>query len=405
MANQDWSNLGNDIKNMVQSAIDSQNFKQLNENIGRTINDAMEAVNQGIHQAGDKVKSKPQNPWENKRVRTPYSAAQKTNVPKIYSSTSGATGAGIALSVLGYTFSGGFGIALLVLGLIGMLGGGFGFGSILAMGIILPLLIGSIAMAGKGTSLLGRAKRFRHYIRQIGDRSYCSVKELADSLGKSHIFVTKDLRHMIRKGMFQQGHLDPQGSCLMVTEEAFQQYRLAQEQLLLRQQAGRNTEQKAEAEGNESGLPEEVRKVIEDGNKFLMEIKESNEGIRGAEISQKISRMELIIRKIFQRVEQRPELISDMRKFMDYYLPTTVKLLNAYEELDAQPVQGANIISSKKEIEGTLDTINQAFENLLDGFFQNTAWDISSDITVLQTMLAQEGLTNTDFTKKAKEIS
>lgn len=116
-------------------------------------------------------------------------------------------------------------------------------------------------------------------------------------------------------------------------------------------------------------------------------------------MSRKISRMELIIHKIFQRVEQQPDLVSDLRKFMDYYLPTTVKLLDAYEELDAQPIQGANIASSKKEIEDTLDTINQAFENLLDSFFQDTAWDISSDISVLQTMLAQEGLTNRDFTK------
>lgn len=85
---------------------------------------------------------------------------------------------------------------------------------------------------------------------------------------------------------------------------------------------------------------------------------------------------------------------------MEYYLPTTVKLLHAYEELDAQPIQGANILSSKKEIEDTLDTINQAFENLLDSFFQDAAWDISSDISVLQAMLAQEGLTNSAFDKK-----
>ena len=78
---------------------------------------------------------------------------------------------------------------------------------------------------------------------------------------------------------------------------------------------------------------------------------------------------------------------------MEYYLPTTIKLLEAYEELDAQPVQGENIISSKQEIEKTLDTLNTAFEKLLDDLFQDTAWDLSSDISVLNTMLAQEGLT------------
>ena len=82
-----------------------------------------------------------------------------------------------------------------------------------------------------------------------------------------------------------------------------------------------------------------------------------------------------------------------------YYLPTTIKLLQAYQDLDAQPVQGENIISSKKEIEKTLDTLNMAFEKLLDDLFQETAWDVSTDISVLHTMLAQEGLTEDGLKK------
>ena len=81
----------------------------------------------------------------------------------------------------------------------------------------------------------------------------------------------------------------------------------------------------------------------------------------------------------------------------------SVKLLNAYADMDAQPVQGANIENSKREIEGTLDTLNRAFEKLLDELFQETALDVSSDITVLQTLLAQEGLTDDELTKLKKE--
>ena len=82
---------------------------------------------------------------------------------------------------------------------------------------------------------------------------------------------------------------------------------------------------------------------------------------------------------------------------MDYYLPTTLKLLNAYADMDAQPVQGENIQASKKEIEATLDTLNLAFEKLLDDLFRDSAMDVSSDISVLNTVLAQEGLTGDDF--------
>lgn len=109
--------------------------------------------------------------------------------------------------------------------------------------------------------------------------------------------------------------------------------------------------------------------------------------------------MEMLVDKIFDRVEQNPASVGDIRKLMEYYLPTTIKLLQAYQDLDAQPVQGENIISSKKEIEKTLDTLNMAFEKLLDDLFQETAWDVSTDISVLHTMLAQEGLTEDGLKK------
>ena len=86
-----------------------------------------------------------------------------------------------------------------------------------------------------------------------------------------------------------------------------------------------------------------------------------------------------------------------MNKFMEYYLPTTLKLVKAYREFDGQALEGENISSGKQEIEKTLDTINKAFLNLFDNLFADTAMDISTDISVLRTMLAQEGLTDSDF--------
>ena len=80
--------------------------------------------------------------------------------------------------------------------------------------------------------------------------------------------------------------------------------------------------------------------------------------------------MELIVQKIFERAKAHPEIIPDLNRLMDYYLPMTVKLLNAYEDMDSQPIQGENIASSKKEIEDTIDTLNVAFEKLLDSVFQ-----------------------------------
>src|SRR5699024_1298769 len=105
--------------------------------------------------------------------------------------------------------------------------------------------------------------------------------------------------------------------------------------------------------------------------------------------------------RIFNRVAEKPENAPDLHRMMSYYLPITRKLVDAYQELDAQQVEGENIRKTKQEIEDSLDTVNHAFENLLDSFFQDTAWDISSDISVLHTMMAQDGLMKRDF--KARE--
>ena len=256
-------------------------------------------------------------------------------------------------------------------------------------------------MAGKGTGMVCSVGRFRKYVSVLRDREYCDVKELAQKTGRSVKAVVRDLKKMIQKGWFRQGHLDEQESCLMVSDEAYRQYTGLMERLS-REKAER--EAAAEKERQEySKLSPEVQKIVRAGDEYVRKIREANDAIPGEEISAKISRMEMLVDRIFDRVEQNPESVDDIRKLMEYYLPTTIKLLEAYEDLDAQPVQGENIISSKKEIEKTLDTLNTAFEKLLDDLFQDTAWDVSSDISVLNTMLAQEGLTEDGLTGKKKK--
>ena len=144
----------------------------------------------------------------------------------------------------------------------------------------------------------------------------------------------------------------------------------------------------------------EAEKVIQKGRGYLAQIRACNDAIPGEEISRKISRIEELTERIFRRVEEEPSTVGDIRRLMEYYLPTTVKLLEAYESLEGQPVEGENIRQSKQEIEKTLDTLNGAFEKLLDSLFQDVAWDVSSDISVLEAMLAQEGLAEEDFKKR-----
>lgn len=392
MPNQEWSSLGEEIKELVQSAVDSKDFKQLNESLSKTVNSALDNVGDSLRKAGEKIdyasykRARAQKPWE----RKPKVYESEPKKSPLFGRTGGMSSAGMLLVIFGAILMGGLGLGILTLILVAVFTQEMFSGIAISIGVMIPLLLGSLVMTWKGGSLLGRVKRFRTYVQQLRVTGYCSIEELARSVNKSRSFVLRDLRGMVSKKLFPQGHIDKQESCMMISDEIYKQYQETQMQL----------EQRQREEARMEALPDETKKVIAEGKEYLKRIKESNDAIPGEEVSEKISRMELVIQKIFNRVEQHPELVGELRKFMEYYLPTTVKLLDAYEELDAQPVQGANILSSKREIEESLDTINLAFENLLDSFFQDTAWDISSDISVMKTMMAQEGLTGSDFDRR-----
>ena len=136
----------------------------------------------------------------------------------------------------------------------------------------------------------------------------------------------------------------------------------------------------------------ELDKMIKDGRLAIAEMKRLDENIEDEKISADIRKLELVSQKIFDQVKADPAKLSQIRRFMDYYLPTTLKLLNAYDRMAATGVSGENIDTTKQRVEGMMSTIVTAFEKQLDSLFGADALDISTDITVLETMMAREGL-------------
>ena len=238
-----------------------------------------------------------------------------------------------------------------------------------------------------------RLQRFRQYVRILNGRTYAMLDEFAANVGKNRSYVRKDVQKMISLRMFPFGRLDNEGTCLILNNETWQQYVALKNQ---RYQLELEEEEQKRIE-EEDPFQREVAKALKEGEGYLSQIREANNAIPGKEISKKLDDLELIIRKIFEQLKNHPEKIPEMNKFMEYYLPTTLKLVKAYREFDGQALEGENISSGKQEIEKTLDTINKAFLNLFDNLFADTAMDISTDISVLRTMLAQEGLTDSDF--------
>jgi 5-bromo-4-chloroindolyl phosphate hydrolysis protein len=146
----------------------------------------------------------------------------------------------------------------------------------------------------------------------------------------------------------------------------------------------------------------EVDKIIEEGQDYLKKLRKSNDEIPDERMSDCIERIENASSGIFQYIAEKPEKAPQIRKFMNYYLPTTMKLLESYQRLDQQNVKGETISAAMEDIDRMLYTVAGAFEKQLDSLFSEEAMDISTDISVFETMLQQEGFVEEQVKKKSK---
>lgn len=146
-----------------------------------------------------------------------------------------------------------------------------------------------------------------------------------------------------------------------------------------------------------SSYPPEIQALISERDKAVSEMRRLNDAIKDETISAQIDRLESTTGKIVDAVVDEPSKQPQIRKFMNYYLPTTLKLLNAYDRMDSTGVSGTNIDGTKGKIEDMLETICTAFDKQLDSLYGAEALDISTDITVMEQMLAREGLGGTQL--------
>ncbi len=406
MDKQDWYDMGAQIGDLVQSAIDSNDFKQLNQSITNTINDTVNLVQRNIQDEKRRAVN-----YQNGRRKTAYEQAReraygtressraKAEEGKMLPAKASKSYKGITYMAVGYSFMGIFGVMSAVFMSLSGVWGGFGIPAVVMLG----LTGGFLGMGVHGSRLNARVKRQKQYLQIMGERDTCQLEELAAGTGKSKKYVTRDLKNMIQDQMFRGGaYLDAQETCLMTSQNAYRQYQDTMKQYEQRKAEEARLEaqseyQKKEREKASASYSKEVQEILKDGQDFIAHIHECNDAIPDEVMSDKLYRLETVVTRIFDRVAKNPESAPDLHKMMSYYLPITRKLVDAYRDMDAQPVGGQNIRKTKKEIEDSLDTINTAFENLLDSFFQDTAWDIASDISVLHTMMAQDGLMKKDF--------
>ncbi len=341
MDNKDWYDCGAKIGDLVNRAIDSDNYRALSSNIAEVIGESLDAIQKNLAQQAELQKRAKedidnQDSW--KRQGNLYQEAmakRKPAVPAVRRS-----GRGILSMVLGYmtclVFSG---VTLTCMLLSWISDMNF---------FMLPA--GMTIMAALGGFLIGRR----------GSK----------------------IREQLKLEWTAQDRLAKMD-----------------EQMAQAKREPQSAQSKADVREKMENYSEETRKILADGDAFIRHIHHANELIPGEVMTQKLSRLEAVVTRIFSQVAASPDSAPDLHRMMEYYLPTTRKLIDAYCELDRQQIAGENIENTKKEIEDSLDTINQAFETFLDGFFQDTAWDIETDIRTLKTMMARDGLVGDDLHK------
>ena len=370
---------GNDILDSVSRAIERNDYSHLAADINKAVK-AVSVNQRTIYSSqarGKTVNVNSPRPAQ-KRIVIPFlqkRVSRYLGVPEMF--FAGSIGAFLALLTLGALVS-------------GSIAGAVGVGAFTAL---------CVAIFFKGLAKYKLVNKYYRYGNVLKEAQYFSISDLAKVLLKTDKEVLKDIKDMMKMGFLPRAKLDSTETTCMITDEAYQMYlgaetdRIARENRQQEQEAKEKAATKAKEEAY-AQYPENVRQILVEGDEYVAYVRWANDVIPDTEeMSNKLYRLEEIMNKIFAQVKKDPSSADELHKLMNYYLPTTKKLLGAYVELDRQPEVGDNITRTKQEIDGAMDTINEAFENLLDSLFQDMAWDISSDISVMKTMMAQDGLT------------
>lgn len=209
-----------------------------------------------------------------------------------------------------------------------------------------------------------RFKRLRRMMTMVGKQKVIDIRQLADAIPTSYSNACDDIQELI-----DGGYLGENAYINMATGQLF-----------------------LDSDGFQSAPQPQPEPALDHDQELLAEIRRVDEAIPDEEMSRKIRRIEECTEHILDYQKKHPEKASELHTFLDYYLPTTLKILNAYAELEQQGVEGENISTTKTRIESMMDSVVEGFEAQLDKLFEGSMLDISADISVMEKMLSRDGL-------------
>ena len=241
-------------------------------------------------------------------------------------------------------------------------------------------------MTAAGASRMRAGKKLNLYADMAEEFDYqkgLSLEMLADLTHQKKAKALKKLRKYIQKGWLA-AWLDEKTEKLYLTVE---DYRAAQE-----------TAAAPQAQPQPEPAPEQREETplnLDTARRFAAVLEQEKQLMQDELARDELDHMQKTANAICDWLEAHPESLPKARRFAEYYIPTTLKLLHTYNDVQGQ--QGANAESIRRDIAGILHTLNQAFDNLYDNLLSDVAMDVSSEIAALEGMLANDGLTGRDF--------
>ncbi|MGI6590199.1 MAG: 5-bromo-4-chloroindolyl phosphate hydrolysis family protein [Eggerthellaceae bacterium] len=395
-------NIGDQIGDAVQDALEHQDFSKIQDMVLQGVSFAAKGIGEGISQAAETSRKMYEEYQRAQAARLAQDQQQNEFAriaPSRFANTNSMKVSGIIMTTLGAVFSLAFGTTAFI-ALIGALVDPTDLLGIPAAALF-ALAGASVGVTIVGGSRIGLSSRFSNYVKAIGTSESIPLDNLSHKVGRPKKNVEKDVEKMIGKDLFIQAHLDSEEDILFLTDNAYKDYQGYREEAARKQAREQLRQQAASKRAQERPLTAEEQARLNQGRELLRQIDARTPDLGSDDAKKKAQALHVVAENIFNRAEQDPDVIEDLDQLVDYYLPLTVKLLDAYAELAEQPIQSDSIGTSRREIESTLDTLVHAFAKLHDSLFQEMTWDVSTDISVLNAVLAQDGLTEDPFDKKA----
>ena len=363
--------------------------------VGRGLKEGWEQVQKSLNEA--QTASKQEQP-SRKDVPppTPHYAAPRSQSTKPQTQTAvrmdramdrlGETVAN-GLCMMSGTIAVGCAVVLGFFGIASVIGGAISGPFVLGASIGAFFLVLCVAF-GLGARWLfvqpGRKFRRERYLMGMGQQTNVPLTRLSEVVQRPVPFVKKDLARMIRKGWLPNAYLDEEEGRFFLNAAEYRELQRQQEEQRRAEQARREADVQDPAGA-------ELRATLDQGSQFRAVLGEHAAAAADEpDLQQELMQMQSRTGEILGWVEDHPNSVAKVRRLVRYYMPTTLKLLKTYDDVKEQKGDVAG--KMKLEITGILHTMNRAFENLRDDLLSDAALDVSTEISAMHAMLAQDGL-------------